>query len=54
MRGYMDGLREAVRGEYLSLLLVDALDEACAGTDADELLDRRKGRYIDFARTHLQ
>ena len=35
------------------LLRGDALDEACEGTDADEFLDRRKGRYIDFAYTHL-
>ena len=35
------------------MLKGDALDEACEGTDADELLDRRKGRYVDFAHTHL-
>ena len=35
------------------LLRGDALDEACEGTDADEFLDRRKGRYTNFARTHL-
>ena len=35
------------------LLKGDALDEACEGMDADEFLDRRKGRYVDFSRTHL-
>ena len=35
------------------MLKGDALDEACTGEDVDELLDRRKGRYTDFARTHL-
>ena len=35
------------------LLRGDALDEACEGMDADEFLNRRKGRYADFARTHL-
>ena len=35
------------------LLRDEALNEACEGMDADELLDRRKGRYVDFARTHL-
>ena len=35
------------------LLRGDALDEACEGTDADEFLDRRKGRYTDLARTQL-
>ena len=38
---------------HAHLLRGDALDEACAGEDVDELLDRRKGRYSDFARTHL-
>ena len=35
------------------LLRDEALDEACEGEAADELLDRRKGRYVDFAHTHL-
>ena len=35
------------------LLRGDALDEAYEGTDADEFLDLRKGRYTNFARTHL-
>ena len=35
------------------LLRDEALDEACEGVDVDELLDRRKGRYVDFVRTHL-
>ena len=38
---------------HAHLLKGDALDEACAGEDVDELLDRRKGRYSDFACTHL-
>ena len=38
---------------HTHLLRGDALDEACEGMDADKLLDRRKGRYADFARTHL-
>ena len=38
---------------HAHLLRGDALDKACAGMDADELLDRIKGRYVDFARTHL-
>ena len=42
------------RGMFHGHLLRDeALDEACEGMDADELLDRRKGQYTDFARTHL-
>ena len=35
------------------LLKGDALDEAYVGEDADEFLDRRKGRYADFAHAHL-
>ena len=35
------------------LLRDEALDEACEGMDADELLDLRKGQYVDFACTHL-
>ena len=35
------------------LLRDEALDEACEGKDADELLEWRKGRYADFAHTHL-
>ena len=35
------------------LLRDEALDEACEGIEADELLDWRKGRYVDFACTHL-
>ena len=35
------------------LLRDEALYEACEGMDADEFLDRRKGRYVDFARTHM-
>ena len=31
----------------------DALDEACLGEDADELCDRRKCRYSEFAHAHL-
>ena len=38
---------------HVHLVRGDALDEACMGEDVDELLDRRKGRYVDFARTHL-
>ena len=38
---------------HAHLLRGDALDKACAGMDADELLDRIKGRYVDFSRTHL-
>ena len=38
---------------HAHLLRGDALDEACAGEDVNELLDRRKGRYTDLARTHL-
>ena len=35
------------------LLRDEALNEACEGMDANELLNRRKGRYVDFAHTHL-
>ena len=38
---------------HAHLLRGDTLDEACVGMDADELLDRRKGRYVDFAHSHL-
>ena len=35
------------------LLRDEALDKACEGMDADELLDQKKGRDVDFSRTHL-
>ena len=38
---------------HTHLLRGDALDEACLGEDADELRDRSKHRYSEFARTHL-
>ena len=38
---------------HAHLLRGDALDEACEGMEADELLDWKKGRYTDFTRTHL-
>ena len=38
---------------HAHLLRGDALDEACAGEDVDEFLDRSKSRYSDFSRTHL-
>ena len=35
------------------LLRGDTLDELCSGEDVDELYNRRKCRYSEFARAHL-
>ena len=38
---------------YTHLLRGDALDEACLGEDTDELSNKRKRHYLEFARAHL-
>ena len=38
---------------HAHLLIGYAFNEACAGEDVDEFLDRSKSRYLEFAHTRL-